>query len=261
MATRGVGSKPLESSKSWLLSLRSAAKTCALTALAALNQPGCHEPVAPAPKLVVARSPVPAGPRAVAPSEALPVTSRLADESYRCTLVIGPEVATSWFEAGFEELVPNERWEALSTPRAFLEALIDPGAHAWSTPVHSPCADRSESPERVLFFAVAETAKDQNDWITSVTAAVNAVRARYPSARKIQLFGSVRAPAACAPPAAALAHTAIRRVAQQFDQLVEQGPELPLDNCELFEPGGVALTPAGRASAAKLVASHYLNDS
>lgn len=219
---------------------------------------GAHADV-PAPNQVVSSPP---GPQRASP---LPVSSRLGSKNYRCNLVVGPPAATQWFDAGFEQLVSNDAWEALSTPEAFVQNLGDPGARAWSAPVRSPCSERAEAPERVVLFVVENKRATQDDWLTAVTAAVNAVRARYPTAREIQLVPAIQGPSESPcpnePGDAALSAHAIERVTQQFDGLVQAGPKVELDRCDQFGSQRLELTPAGNTRAAQLFAQYYSGDS
>lgn len=190
--------------------------------------------------------------------------SRLGSKNYRCNLVVGPSAATDWFSAGFEQLVANEAWELLSAPDALLENLGDPGARAWSAPVVSACSERAEAPERVILVVVEKKRATEDEWITSVTAAVNAVRARYPSAREIQLVPAPTGPNGAPCPnelgdAESSTH-AIDRVTQQFDGLVQPGPRLQLESCELFGARRLELTPGGKARAAQLMGEYYGGD-
>jgi hypothetical protein len=192
------------------------------------------------------------------------VTSRLGSKNYRCNLVVGPSAATEWFEGGFEQLVADEAWELMSAPDAFLETLGDPGARAWSAPVRSACTERADAPERVVLFVVEKKRATQDEWITGVTAAVNAVRARYPSTREIQLVAAPTGPNGASCPNELgddqLATHAIDRVTQQFDGLVQSGPRLQLESCDLFGKQRLELTAAGKARAAQLLHEYYGGD-
>jgi hypothetical protein len=195
----------------------------------------------------------------------LPVTSRLSSKNYRCNLVLGLSVTAEWFEAGFEDWVPNARWEALVKPHTFVEHWADPGHAAWSQPLLSPCEEAASSPERVVFFAADWNYKNENDWITGLTSAVNAVRARYPSAREIQLLSMVRGPSnqSCGDPKSSVepfVDAAIARVSAQFDGLVQVGPKFEAPSCDVFEKGGPHFTVEGRKRIAQLIAEYYAND-
>lgn len=190
--------------------------------------------------------------------------SRLGSKNYRCNLVVGPSAATEWFDAGFEQLVSNEAWELLSAPDAFLETLGDPGARTWSAPVRSACTERADAPERVVLFVVEKKRASQDEWITGVTAAVNAVRARYPSTREIQLVAAATGPKGSPCPNELadddLSAHAIERVTQQFDGLVQSGPRLELESCDLFGNQRLELTAAGKVRAAQLLHEYYGGD-
>jgi len=199
------------------------------------------------------------------PSAALPVTSRLSAQSYRCNLVIGLSPTAEWFEAGFEELVEDARWQALVRPHTFVEDWADPGSAAWSAPLQSPCEERAAEPERVLFFAADWHYKSENDWITGLTAAVNALRVHYPSAREIQLLSMLRAPGnvSCGDAKGVVepfVDRAMERVSAQFQALVRVGPRFEVPACAAFEKGGPHFSAEGKKLVAKLLADYYAGD-
>jgi hypothetical protein len=201
----------------------------------------------------------------VEPVSALPVTSRISGQGYRCNLVIGPSLVTEWFETGFEELVEDAHWQALIGPEAFVEDWADPGNPVWSKPLRSPCSERATEPERLLFFAVDWRYKSENDWITGLTAAVNALRAHYPSAREIQLLSMPRAPknGSCGDAKSRVepfVDQAIARVSGQFESLVRVGPKFEVPDCSAFEKGGPHLSAEGKQRVARLIAAHYAAD-
>lgn len=195
----------------------------------------------------------------------LPVTSRLSSKNYTCNLVIGLSVTSEWFEAGFEEVVSNARWEALVKPHTFVEHWADPGNAAWKEPLRSTCEQHENAPERVVFFVADWNYKTENDWITGLTSAVNAVRAHYPSAREIQLLSMVRGPknATCGDPKSTVepfVDAAIAQLSAQFDGLVQVGPRFEAPSCDVFEKGGPHFTLEGRQRIARLIGEYYAND-
>jgi hypothetical protein len=195
-------------------------------------------------------------------SAALTVTSRLSAQAYRCNLVIGLPATAAWFDAGFEELVDDARWQALLRPHTFVEDWADPGNLAWSEPLRSPCLERATEPERVLFFAADWRYKDESDWITGLTAAVNALRAHYPSAREIQLLSVLRAPGnvSCGDAKSVVepfVDRAIAAISARFEKLVRVGPRFEVPACDAFEKGGPELSVAGKKLVARLLAEHY----
>ncbi|MFZ5894258.1 MAG: hypothetical protein ACOY0T_24570 [Myxococcota bacterium] len=204
-------------------------------------------------------------PRAPEVTTPLPVTSRVSAKSYRCNLVVGLAVTAEWFEAGFEEIVGNGRWQALVRPHTFVADWADPGHPAWSEPLRSACDEAHNQPERVLFFAADWNYKNENEWITGLTATVNAVRARYPSAREIQLLTMVRAPGntSCGNAKSVVepfVDQAMERVSAQFDGLVRVGPKFEVASCDWFEKGGPHFTESGRREVARLIGEHYGDD-
>src|SRR5205814_7748100 len=73
---------------------------------------------------------------------------------FACTQVIGVSVTGDWFQAGFEQGIDGDRWQALSRSHAFIELWADPRSDLWSLPPQSPCATRAGDPDRVIFTGV-----------------------------------------------------------------------------------------------------------
>ncbi|MGC4092184.1 MAG: hypothetical protein QM756_30745 [Polyangiaceae bacterium] len=194
---------------------------------------------------------------------ALPVVSRVSSKGYRCTQVVGLAVTAEWFEAGFEEVAGNDRWQALLRPHTFVRDWADPGSVAWSEPLRSPCSEASAAPERVLFFAADWGYKNENDWITGLTSAVNALRARYPGAKEISLLSMVRAPQnqSCGDVKGVVepfVDSAMARISAQFDGLVKVGPKFEVPSCAAFDQkGGPHFSSEGRKQVARMIADYY----
>jgi hypothetical protein len=65
---------------------------------------------------------------------------------YRCTAVLGLAVTSEWYCAGFEDLVDDERWQAITKPHTFVENWADPEHAVWKELPQSPCAERWSDP-------------------------------------------------------------------------------------------------------------------
>src|SRR5450432_4612222 len=78
---------------------------------------GC-QPAAPAPAV----APSTAGPASPTSSALAPSAAR----PFRCNLVLGVQVTSEWFEGGFERVVDDAHWEAMTKPHTSLEQWADP---------------------------------------------------------------------------------------------------------------------------------------
>jgi hypothetical protein len=177
-------------------------------------------------------------------------------------VVLGLKVTEEWFSAGFEAAVGDARWQAVFKPHTFVEQWGNPQDPVWSQAPLSPCVEGATNPDRVLFFVADWKYKDESEWITGLTAAVNAVRFKYPAARRIELLPMVRAPnnASCGDPKSVVepfVDQAITKISAQFSGLVQPGPKFEVPSCALFEKGGPHFTAEGRVEVAKLIAARY----
>jgi hypothetical protein len=181
---------------------------------------------------------------------------------YRCTLIVGLTVTQEWFGAGFEDEVPNQRWQARLRPHTFVDDWANPEHEAWREPVVSPCADRPESPDRVLVFVANWTLPDAAAWKEPLARLIRTVHEKFPALRRLELLTMLRAPQnqSCGDPKSVVEpyiDQALREAAAAAPGLVQVGPALQVPSCDVFEKGGPHFNASGRIVVAKLVARAY----
>ena len=179
-----------------------------------------------------------------------------------CNLVLGLTVTQEWYDAGFEKLAGDDRWEAILQPHTFVEHWADPNYEAWTKAPTSPCAQNAASPDRVLLFAANWTFTTADEWTQKLDAAVDAIKTKFASVRQIVLLPMVRAPgnATCGDPkSVVLPHVdeAMDKVAERRPELVIAGPHFEVKSCDLFKKGGPHFTEQGGAEVAKVIAEHF----
>src|SRR3954453_7908407 len=140
-----------------------------------------------APQAADAGAPKPA-------TDAAPAPAGGDGAGYACPLVIGINATSEWYDQGFEKLVPNEKWELIRVHSGFIELWADPNNGVWKTAISSPCAQNPNQPDRVLFVALNFDFTTLDQWLPPLTATVKNLRARYASAKRIELMTFVRAP-------------------------------------------------------------------
>lgn len=113
---------------------------------------------------------------------------------FTCTLVLGIKQTGEWFNAGFESVVPNERWEVVPVHNGHLELWADPKNVIWSTKVGSPCAKDATSPDRVIFVGTNYDYTTTEEFVPRLTAVVENIKARYSAVKRIELMTHIRAP-------------------------------------------------------------------
>src|SRR5262249_27186455 len=111
---------------------------------------------------------------AAAPAKA----GSVAASAFSCTEVIGVCVTGDWFNAGFENGLDNSKWQVRWKAHAFIEGWADPKNELWSVPAQSPCAQRSNDPDHVVFTGVNWQYKTQAEWEQKYTAVVETLKGR-----------------------------------------------------------------------------------
>jgi hypothetical protein len=178
---------------------------------------------------------------------------------FRCTEIIGLTITAEWYGAGFEQLVDDAAFQARTRPHTFVDQWADPGHEAWTAAVTSPCANGSESPDRVVLFAANWKLTSEEEWLKVLSAFVTTAKARYPKLRDLELYTVLRGPAnqSCGDPKSRVEpfiDAAIARVAAREPTLVRAGPRLEAADCAVFDKGGPHFTEAGRRRVAKQLA-------
>jgi len=229
----------------------------ATLAVATFGTFACHAETAPAGP-AGSQSEIPP-PATASPAVAAGTTP---DQGYRCTLVLGLAVTSEWYRAGFESLVEDDRWEAITKPHTFVEHWADPENAVWRELPQSPCAERWKDPDRVLFFAANFKFTAQAEWDKALGDVVVVLRQKYPGARRIELLSMVRAPQnnSCGSEKGVvnpIIDVSISATSARYPELVVAGPRFEARSCDDLEKGGPHFTKAGGAAVAKLIADHY----
>jgi len=123
-----------------------------------------------------------------------------------CTEVIGLMTTGEWYREGFEEGLGAEnagRWQGRFAHYGYVMEYAKPDSYAWS-PVASgginsvslakPCATGSAAPDRIVYQAWSWELTTKEAWVTHLEAALATIRAKRPSAKRIDLMTIVRAP-------------------------------------------------------------------
>jgi len=174
-------------------------------------------------------------------------------------------VTSEWFEAGFERLVEDGRWEAITKPHTSLEQWADEHDSVWSLAPSSPCAAHAQAPERVLFTAMNWQYTTAAEWQAGLVGVVHATLAHFPGVQKIVLLTMIRAPGnrSCGNPMSVVqpfVDEAVSAVAAQFPERVQVGPKLEAPTCDVFKNGGPHFTDTGRAVMAERIGEYFAHE-
>jgi hypothetical protein len=184
-------------------------------------------------------------------------TAETHTDAFVCTQIMGVSVTGDWFGAGFEEGIDGSRWQALWRSHAFVEQWADPASDLWAMKPQSPCAKRSDNPDRVIFTGVNWEYKTREAWQEKLAAVVATIRKKYPGVRRIDLLTMLRAPGnqSCGSEMTVVApyvDAAVAAVVAASPGLVFAGPKVTIDTCDVFTKGGPHFTDAGMAAVARL---------
>lgn len=184
------------------------------------------------------------------------------DQVFRCTLVLGLTVTAEWFEAGFESIVSDSRWEARTRPHTFVEDWANPDHEVWRAPIYSPCVDRPEKPDRVIVFVTNRNLSSASAWKAPLGRLINTLTQKFPEARRLELQTMIRGPRNqnCGDPKSIVSpfiDEALHEAAAARPGLVHVGPIIEAPSCDVFESGGPHFTVSGRSDIAIMVAKAY----
>jgi hypothetical protein len=238
------------------------------------TQPGGEPSVTPMPSPVVPSPPVtppavtpppvvtPTEPPASAPPDGGPSAPAPTAPGgpFTCSLVVGIQATGDWFNAGFEKIVDNPRWELMAVHNAFIDYWADPKNKIWGSKPSSACTKNADNPDRVILTALSlhwEKASVEQ-WMTHLTAAVKNFKAKYSNLKNVELATFVRSPGDKPCPLGETFRVydmveqdqAYDMMAAQFPDLVTVAPKVHVDSCDDYAghpphlPGG----PAGRAA-------------
>ncbi len=190
-----------------------------------------------------------------------------ATHTFTCNQVMGVSVTGEWFSGGFEARVGDPHWQAVTLSHAYVDLWADPTNTVWATPLTSPCAEQSDSPDRVLFVGCNWDYTTAAEWTAAFNAVIANLQAKYPKLKHIELLTMLRAPGNQSCPDAVNAETvvqpfidaAIAKVVADHPGFVSAAPHFEAPNCDVFILGGPHFTADGQAAVAQVYGDYYAN--
>jgi hypothetical protein len=174
--------------------------------------------------------------------------------------VVGIQATGDWFNAGFEKIVDNTRWELMSVHNAFINYWADPKNGIWGSKPSSACAKNADNPDRVILTALSNHWETWTveQWTTQLSGAVKNFKARYSNLRNLELATFVRSPGDKPCPLGETfraydltpADQAFVKTAALFPDLVTVAPKVAVDSCDDYagHPPHLPSGPAARAA-------------
>ena len=131
--------------------------------------------------------------------------AKLATGPFSCTELIGLYSSGEWWDGGFADALGDlkSRWQGRFSHYGYTYEYAKPDSYAWSpTPVGgmnnvrltAPCAKNGEAPDRIVYQAWSWELTSESAWIESLEATVATIRAKRPSAKRIDIMTIIRCP-------------------------------------------------------------------
>ena len=197
-------------------------------------------------------------------------TGGAAPTGFVCNQVTAMTLTREWYEAGFETFVDPTRWQLKAREHGYITEWSNPNSDFWNEMIESPCAQGSASPDHVVLTVLSwapPCCSTVAEWQTQITAAIDTLRAKYPTLRRIDLMTVIRGPGnqLCPlPPAAGetivippMLDDALAAAASAFSGLVYVAPKFEAPNCAAFSGGGPHLTSAGNTAVAATIGAAF----
>jgi hypothetical protein len=198
-----------------------------------------------------------------------PPSGTVSTGPFNCTLLIGIASTKQWFDAGFEKLVDNAKWEVVGIHSGFIQGWADPKGAYWNTAPSSACAMNPKNPDRVIMEALWLHWEDAtvDQWVPQLVAVVNNIKAKFPAIKRIELSTFPRAPGdkpcAVSMPFKSWIRPeqdmAEEKVAAMFPDLVVAGPKFKVATCADFGGNPPHFSGSGATATAKMIADYYNN--
>jgi hypothetical protein len=205
---------------------------------------------------------------------------------FRCTELIGLFSTGEWWDAGFYDGLGalKTKWQGRFSHYGYTYEYARPDSYAWSPTdvggvnnvrLSAPCAESSSAPDRIVYQAWSWELTSEQAWVDSLESVLATIRAKRPSARRIDLMTIIRCPRNewCHPDQPALGpdtdhdakkqdchvpeyvDSALARVAANHPGLVSIAPKFEAPQCAA-KIDGIHLQEQNGPAAAP-IADHY----
>jgi hypothetical protein len=124
---------------------------------------------------------------------------------FACSELIGLLTTGEWWDGGFVNALGDlkGKWQGRFSHYGYTYEYAKPESYAWSPAdiggvnnvrVTMPCAQSSAAPDRVVYQAWSWELTSEKAWVDSLEATLATIRAKLPSARRIDIMTIVRCP-------------------------------------------------------------------
>ena len=124
---------------------------------------------------------------------------------FTCTELIGLYSTGEWWDQGFYDGLGDlkTRWQGRFSHYGYTYEYAKPDSYAWSPTnvggvnnvrLSVPCAQLADSPDRIVYQAWSWELTSEKAWVESLEATVATIRAKRPSAKRIDIMTIIRCP-------------------------------------------------------------------
>jgi len=191
--------------------------------------------------------------------------------SFACNTVLGIDSTNEWFSGGFENEVPNAKWQIIYHHPGYISDWADTSDAVWSQAATSACTMDSDNPERVIFNAFADPSDSSYSaaagWVTGMTKVVENLKKKYSNLKRVDLLTVTRGPnnMVCSGDSQMFSmipsyvDDAIAMVVAKYPGFVTAAPKFTAPSCDDFDSSMKPphLSTAGKPVMAKLYGDYY----
>jgi hypothetical protein len=185
-------------------------------------------------------------------------------KAYTCNQVIGIDSTSEWYLGGFENQVPNDKWQIIYHHPGYVEDWADPNDEVWGLAPTSACTMNSTNPDRVIFNIYSETLTTKDALVTAIAKAITNFKAKYSRLQRIDILTMTRAPNNMPCVQGNNGSIVQQYVDDAAAAVVSAGPPpviatqkfFALD-CNVFDSGGPHFSTSGKPVVAKLYGDYY----
>lgn len=186
-------------------------------------------------------------------------------KSYTCNQVVGIDSTSEWFTGGFENQVPNEKWQIIYFHPGYVENWADPNDEVWTLAPTSACTANSTNPDRVIFNIYSETLTATGTLVTALNLAITNFKNKYSRLQRIDVLTMTRAPNNMPCQQGNNGSIVQQYVDDAALMVVSAGPppiiaspKFFAADCNVFDAGGPHFSTAGKPVVAKIYGDYYL---
>jgi hypothetical protein len=124
---------------------------------------------------------------------------------FTCTQYIGAYLSQEWWNQGFQQQpgIEDGKWQLKWHHHGTIGNWGDPNSPFWSdegdpmddskgAPIQSACTTNSNAPDRIVMLIIEWDLVTQEAWAAQIENIVTNLKAKYPSAKRIELMTTVR---------------------------------------------------------------------